>query len=491
MTDKRNIKHVWVMHQVNCRGAFGSGFAQQIADAFPIAARHYRQHANASMLGHCLISNVAENVHIVHLFGQMNYGNSHKTGEVYTNYAALEDALIDFAKQLNEVIKDNPDEHCIVYPQYMSCGLAGGNPAIVSRIIKDTLGDSVIPKKYINFRKLKEFAKPSENPLTVSNTQEKSNKITDYAIIDHIGSLENEDMVKKAYRLAYSLVPKGRKTYTIKQICLLYNQRIKDMKKMKNAMRMQRHPEQVVLITSNMHSAKWAIRQWTEKVNDITVIHFDSSESFEILKLEDIDPTLTQQWEINNESLRKRRCAEIWGDALGYIFSAPIFPTEPEIAIDMHNRRPNLKDLNDSAIDWKFALDTDWKVESHTRHFDEKEQIWKEEIEYDIDNSPEWKKYRTNIHKPTTRTDKYRRYKAIASDAEIDEFFQFYKFVYANNCIEDFLVEDYSLCPHCGRPVYNKTEDDRCTYCETPNPNNIGEMLRYFDTTETDEDEAY
>ena len=80
-------------------------------------------------------------------------------------------------------------------------------------------------------------------------------KIKDYAIIDHIGSLEDENTVKKAYRLAYGLIPKGRKAYTIKQVCQLYNPRVTNLKSMKNAMRMQRRPEQIVLITSDMYSA--------------------------------------------------------------------------------------------------------------------------------------------------------------------------------------------------------------------------------------------
>ena len=483
MTNKRNIKHVWIMHQVNCRRAFGSGFAQQIAEAFPEARRHYRQHASQRMFGRYLISDVAKNVHIVHIFGQMDYGNSRETGKRYTDYRALYKALSGFANHLRNVLRNsNPAEHCLIYPQYMSCGLAGGNPQVVSQIINHVFNGFAVPRKYINFRKLKEFAVPSEKPLTVPASQEKKvNKLTNYAIIDHIGSLDSKATVQKAYSIAYSLVPEGREAYTLKKVCFTVNPNVKELKKMKNAMRMQKNPEQVVLITANMYSARWALRQWMERVNDITVINFENPESYEVLTLKDIDPTLTKQWEVHPETLRKRLCADIWADALGYTFSAPIFPGELDISVDMHTRRPNL----DPSID----KDTDWKVGTRNRYFDDKKQIWKEDIVYEVDNRPEWKSHRTGIAKPTTRPEKFRRYKVIATDAEIDEFYQFYKFLWANKCLEEFLVEDYSICPHCGRPVYNKTEDDRCTYCDTQNPNNIGEIIRYFDTEELDEDE--
>lgn len=125
---KGSSNHFFVLHQTNCQNAFGSGFASYLNRVFPTAKARYHQFIrqmreagfthDTDLLGQA-VEAIGDNFTVVHCFGQRFYGNSRRTGRCYTNYDAVEQSLKAFRKR-------HPDDIAIC-PQYMGCGLAGGN----------------------------------------------------------------------------------------------------------------------------------------------------------------------------------------------------------------------------------------------------------------------------------------------------------------------------------------------------------------------------
>lgn len=128
--------HFFVLHQTNCQNAFGSGFAGYLNRVFPTAKARYHQFIrqmreagfthDTDLLGQA-VEAVGDSFTVVHCFGQRFYGNSRRTGRCYTNYDAVEQSLKAFRKR-------HPDDIAIC-PQYMGCGLAGGNWARYSELL--------------------------------------------------------------------------------------------------------------------------------------------------------------------------------------------------------------------------------------------------------------------------------------------------------------------------------------------------------------------
>ena len=128
---------LFILHQVNCQNAFGAGFAGYISKHAPHTKQDYhnwcKAHAKrgikgAALLGMFCCSTFDKDVQIVHLFSQNFYGNSRKTGKCYTDYEAMEFGISN--------LRMNYPDSTIICPQYMGCGLAGGDWKIVSQILK-------------------------------------------------------------------------------------------------------------------------------------------------------------------------------------------------------------------------------------------------------------------------------------------------------------------------------------------------------------------
>lgn len=125
---------LYILHQVNCQGAFGAGFARYISDNLPEAGHDYRLYVDeftrefprAELLGGYHITKF-DGFAIVHVFSQFNYGNSKRTGKCYTDLSALDHALDCFREE-------HPDATAIC-PQYMGAGLAGGNWSAIRSIL--------------------------------------------------------------------------------------------------------------------------------------------------------------------------------------------------------------------------------------------------------------------------------------------------------------------------------------------------------------------
>lgn len=116
-----------IVHQVNCRGVMGAGFARYVRKIYPNCYEQYRKmcqnNSPQSLLGTFQEYN-GENDIIINLFSQDRYG---RVG-VFTDYEAMERGLKDLRKKY-------PKES-IIAPYKIGCGLAGGDWEVVSEILK-------------------------------------------------------------------------------------------------------------------------------------------------------------------------------------------------------------------------------------------------------------------------------------------------------------------------------------------------------------------
>lgn len=294
-------------------------------------------------------------------------------------------------------------------------------------------------------------------------------KNTNYCIIDHIGSLESTDIMKACYKKAFDISEK-KATYTMKGFCqkISRNPNTKVSDKQKNFVRFNKHPEEVILICNEFNTnAHWIADVWAEKTDKLTVIEASTNE---VYTLEDLHPEWFATYQIDiNEYSNPRRCANIWGNALGWSFSAPLYRDDKLNATENYVR-------NKQACQ----------------------------------NVPET--HQSKLSKIATRPESYLKTKAIASDKECKDFFEYYKYLYTTDSLETALEPGYQLCPDCGRPInidkaelelksipktrfkhtthYTPRQEDRvCMHCDLVVP---AEMLNnftpYFDDSYNDED---
>ena len=120
-------------HQVNCRHKAGAGLALRIKERFPSATAAYMSKP-VWKLGDALFCEISQELYIAHLAGQYNYGR----GQKYTDYAALESALVKAAAFAHD--KALP----LCLPYSIGCGLAGGRWSIVSVIIERACPEAVL-----------------------------------------------------------------------------------------------------------------------------------------------------------------------------------------------------------------------------------------------------------------------------------------------------------------------------------------------------------
>ncbi len=87
-------------HQCNCLGVWNGGLHRQIGRRFPEVIRQYLAHQ--WKLGDMRIFDThIPNFRIAYLAGQYDYGNSQKTGKVYTRLHTLCAAMEKLAKTLS------------------------------------------------------------------------------------------------------------------------------------------------------------------------------------------------------------------------------------------------------------------------------------------------------------------------------------------------------------------------------------------------------
>ena len=127
--DILNFTKGTIIHQVNCF-TMGSGVAKVLFDKYRIiktkheAFIRYCQASNISPLGLAQFVNINEDLTIVNLFGQFNYGYD---GVRYTNYIAFSHALADV------LMKCQTD---IAIPCYIGSGKGGADWKRIYNIIE-------------------------------------------------------------------------------------------------------------------------------------------------------------------------------------------------------------------------------------------------------------------------------------------------------------------------------------------------------------------
>ena len=103
----------------------GAGLARQIRDKWPVVFDEYVKVCNPEKLGDFQVVQVAPQLYVANLFGQLSFGRDKRQ----TNYAALGTALF-------RAMKEHPDATFRV-PYGLGCGLAGGNWVTVLNLIEE------------------------------------------------------------------------------------------------------------------------------------------------------------------------------------------------------------------------------------------------------------------------------------------------------------------------------------------------------------------
>lgn len=125
-----------ICHQVNCQGVMAAGLAKSLKAKYPICFESYSKYCKAGQFrpGMVQFCRVNPELFICNLAGQDGYGVDKR----HTDYQALEVCLTKlYAKSL--------ELNLIPYlPYKMGCGLAGGDWAIVSKLIEIHCPNAVI-----------------------------------------------------------------------------------------------------------------------------------------------------------------------------------------------------------------------------------------------------------------------------------------------------------------------------------------------------------
>lgn len=281
-------------------------------------------------------------------------------------------------------------------------------------------------------------------------------KITEYTVIDQVGSFDERRDVgavyKNFFKLAYNDETKPSKVYTMKQLCkVCWNGKESDFEKkldgMKWAMRNQKTPKKVYIICEgeNADIDKHALdevqkvaKKWADRGIDTEVYIFSQKYHWQVklplMAFGDIP------W--------KRRCALIWAEALGWSFSAPIWRFgEQQNNLDLYMHRQDREEMQSNAATASHITKT-FGRESYLKHF-----------------------------------------RAICPDEEIDRFYQFWLEVINFGCLKDVLDPDWVL--YKGMPARKNFEGKVRSEYYTFEDENFDENIvtRYYDDSYNNDEE--
>ena len=287
-------------------------------------------------------------------------------------------------------------------------------------------------------------------------------KNTNYCIIDHVGTIEDQDDLRACYKKAYEINEHDKKqTYKMKEFCKkIYNipgGEPNDGHKFKT--RFDKHPEEVIFICDEYKSKpKWTADIWAEKVDNLKILEAATIDAVttEYLTLKDIHPEWFATIGIDEDTIY-RRCASIWGHALGWSFSAPLYKDDTLIADGFYRAKSNPKHTPEN-----YQINKKKELEMKTIFFkncpsnwtkNQKEKAWEKRL--GLIKQEAWKNTdkRVTTSKIASRPASYIKAKTIASEEECKAFFEYYKYLYLSNSLEASLEPGYQLCPHCGKPI--------------------------------------
>ena len=268
-------------------------------------------------------------------------------------------------------------------------------------------------------------------------------KNTHYAVIDHMGSLTSQE-ITEVYAIANKMVKDAgfEKVFRIKELVKRCYPRARNVDGAKWVARHNKHPELVLFICPLDLTAKIksGISAWEKEGTKVILVQPRKYRLYE--------PTAKEAsmfYDYGDTDSKRRMIASIWAPALGYNFEHPLYRDRQDEIPDeyMHLSSKFVEAVDHGSID------------------------------------------KDDLSTYSTRGDKFLSNKrAIVSEAELDEFWNFYIAVRQSPMpIEEFLDPDYKICPICGRPYRqgagSSVECPRCGYEEEDT-----ELVSYFDDNE-------
>ncbi len=133
--DLTQIESGALFQMVNCQNAYGRGLSGALSKKWPIIKESYHKFCGdykpIHLLGNVNVVKITDELYVFNCFGQLEYGNAAKTKRQYVDYHALSICL-KRAKYTIEHFK----MASIYFPALFSCGLAGGDPQVVHKLIE-------------------------------------------------------------------------------------------------------------------------------------------------------------------------------------------------------------------------------------------------------------------------------------------------------------------------------------------------------------------
>ena len=294
--------------------------------------------------------------------------------------------------------------------------------------------------------------------------------ITKYALIDHVGSLEEEDLsvYNKVYKKANKDGYDKSNLFTMKKFCQMnWNPYTRQtltadkLKAMKFAMRHQKNPEKVYFICPTLdYNTEREVQKWHDRGVKVHIFEVNAHTEYDYEDFFD-----THQFDWDGKASINRRIAEIWAPAFGYSFSAPVIRYQRENNIENFTKRP----------------DHDALVESGETHFSKPYTSHETFLEMNrcVATDAEIKEFRQYL-------DAYLRLVHGTIDTRIGSSFG--AFVGDNvSELQEFLNPDYTICSECGRPMKVHTGDCECPHCRHIHNEDVILTAYYEDSSDFDE----
>lgn len=133
-----------IVHQVDDQGRFYSPLASDLNDRYPRVRENYLRWITSpniveNPLGLVQLTQITPTLGVASLVAQCGYGRFERTGIVYTQYAAFQNACTQLMRELFI-----PDGIPFYFPEHIGCGHAGGNWPRIAAIIDTVFGDRAI-----------------------------------------------------------------------------------------------------------------------------------------------------------------------------------------------------------------------------------------------------------------------------------------------------------------------------------------------------------
>ena len=331
-------------------------------------------------------------------------------------------------------------------------------------------------------RKIVDYNKPFEYKGREPRNYDKpasANAKTHYAVIDHVGSLSEDDM-KAIYKKVFAQTAKDgyekdKTCFTMKNFCKRQYNRYTSkpltgarLQSMKYAMRNQKNPEQVYFICPQLYkSTEREVRKWAERGIPVTVyeVNEDCEYKYEHFMMsastdpsyEDFEATHKYAWDSKADTIR--RLVDMLAPAFGIMLSAPAIRFDRDRVPDNYLKRPDFDRMTASG--------------------------------------------ETHLTKPFTSSAKFlTTYRCVATDEEVrNAWRQIANYLMEANCTvcmekgdrfgsitgdivtlkNEYLDIDYMICEQCGRPMKMHQGENECWHCGAVYEEDVAYSVFYDD----------